>query len=93
MLDEAGTGPIDAFVRGLCRQTGMNVSVEAYSEHAVGRGADAEAVAYVALRAGAERFWGVGRHASIVRASLDALCAALNRMPDATGLCRALAAE
>jgi 2-isopropylmalate synthase len=93
MLDEVGTGPIDAFVRGLCRQTGMSLSVEAYSEHAVGRGADAEAVAYVALRAGAERFWGVGRHASIVRASLDALCTALNRMPDAAGLCRALAAE
>jgi 2-isopropylmalate synthase len=93
VLDETGNGPIDAFVRGLSRQTAMGLAVEAYSEHAAGRGADAEAVAYVALRAGGDRFWGVGRHASIVRASLDAVCAALNRMPDASDLCRALAAE
>lgn len=48
-------------------------------EHAVGAGVDAEAVAYVETtdRNGASR-WGVGIHASILTASLQAVVSALN---------------
>jgi 2-isopropylmalate synthase len=89
-----GNGPIDAFVRGLSRHANIHVSVDAFVEHALGRGADAQAVAYVALRgASGERVWGVGRHESIVRASLDAIVSAINRMPESRDIGRMLAAE
>jgi 2-isopropylmalate synthase len=94
VLRQAGNGPIDAFVRGLARHTGLSFTVEHFSEHALTRGADAQAVAYVALRGpGGERVWGVGRHPSIVRASLAAIACAVNRMPEAGRIAEALAAE
>ncbi|HEX7597571.1 MAG TPA: 2-isopropylmalate synthase [Polyangia bacterium] len=75
-----GTGPIDGFVHGLASALGVDLHLVDYSEHALGDGADAEAVAYVGLRApdGRVRF-GVGRDRDIVRASLTAACKALER--------------
>jgi 2-isopropylmalate synthase len=75
-----GTGPIDGFVRGLASALGVDLHLVDYSEHALGDGADAEAVAYVGLRArdGRVRF-GVGRDRDIVKASLTAACRALER--------------
>jgi 2-isopropylmalate synthase len=77
----SGTGPIDAFVHALRDGCGIEVHVRDYSEHAVGRGEDALAVAYVEVAAadGATRF-GVGRHRSIVAASLEAVVSAVNRI-------------
>jgi 2-isopropylmalate synthase len=77
----SGTGPIDAFVHALRDGCGIEVHVRDYSEHAVGGGEDALAVAYVEVAAadGATRF-GVGRHRSIVAASLEAVVSAVNRI-------------
>jgi 2-isopropylmalate synthase len=76
-----GNGPIDAFVRGLRSDSGVDVRLVDYSEHALGHGADAEAVAYVRLQTsrGASAF-GVGRHQDIVTASLRAVASGLNRL-------------
>jgi 2-isopropylmalate synthase len=79
-----GNGPLDAFVRALRDAFAVDVRVSDYREHAIGRGADAEAVAYVEVLAradGVERsFFGVGRDASIVTASLEAVVSAVNRV-------------
>jgi 2-isopropylmalate synthase len=58
----------------------VDVHLVDYSEHALGDGADAEAVAYVGLRCrdGRIRF-GAGRDRDIVKASLTAACKALDR--------------
>ena len=72
---------------------GIAFTVEDYSEHALGKGADARAVSYVTIPKGEERCFGVGAHASIVMASLSAVCSALNRAADAGTLQQALAAE
>jgi len=75
-----GNGPIAAFVDALRRGCGVDVRVVDYSEHAVGEGEDALAVAYVEIAtAGGRRLHGVGRHASIVMASLEAVVSAVNR--------------
>ena len=93
-LRESGNGPIDAFVRGLSRHTGLAFTLDSFSEHALSHGADAQAVAYVAVRGpSGERLWGVGQNPSIVRASLEAIAAAVNRMPEAHTIAQALAAE
>lgn len=77
-LEGIGNGPIDAFVGALEALAGT-VTVEDYAEHALGAGGDARAAAYVECRIDGRTFWGVGIHANIVRASLDAIVSAVNR--------------
>jgi 2-isopropylmalate synthase len=74
-----GNGPIAAFVAGLA-DLGEDIDVVDYSEHAVGAGSGAVAVAYVETqRPDGTIRWGVGRHESITTASLRAVVSALNR--------------
>jgi 2-isopropylmalate synthase len=75
-----GNGPVSAFVHGLRSDLGIDVDVLDYSEHAIGAGADTQAVAYVETQTGdGEVRWGVGVHDSIVAASLRAVLSAVNR--------------
>ncbi len=75
----AGTGPIDAFVEGLGVATGESIRVLDYHEHAIGSGANAQAVAYLELRVGQQTLFGVGMDANIVSASLKAIVSGLQR--------------
>ena len=75
-----GSGPIDAFVDALGRHAGMALRVVDYHEHAVGEGADAEAVAYLELASGELKLFGVGRHRNITAASLSAVVSGVNRL-------------
>src|SRR5262249_52955021 len=71
-----GNGPADALVGAL----GLDLRVRDYHEHALGRGAQAEAVAYVEVRrGGGPSVHGVGIDANLVAASLRAVVAATNR--------------
>ncbi|MGB0671230.1 MAG: 2-isopropylmalate synthase, partial [Rhodospirillales bacterium] len=80
-LHAQGNGPIDAFVSALRDETGLNITIVDYSEHAVGGGADAEAVAYVEIRTDdIGSIFGVGCHHNIVTASLKAVASAVNRV-------------
>ncbi|GIL00001.1 MAG: 2-isopropylmalate synthase [Alphaproteobacteria bacterium] len=80
-LHGGGNGPIAAYVDALARETGIEMRVVDYSEHAVGDGADATAIAYVEARAADGRtLFGVGMHANIVTASLRAVTSAANRI-------------
>lgn len=77
-----GNGPLSAFVDSLATR-GIHVRVLDYSEHAMSAGGDAAAAAYVECEVGdgdtAQVVWGVGIHANIVRASLEAVVTAVNR--------------
>jgi 2-isopropylmalate synthase len=75
-----GNGPIDAFVEGLSAAVGESVRVLDYHEHAIGAGANAQAVAYLELRVGSRTLFGVGMDANIVSASLKAILSGLRRM-------------
>ena len=80
MLEGKGTGPIDAFVQALSEATGHSVRVMNYSEHAVGEGANAQAVAYVEVRVDdSQTVFGVGMDANIVSASMRAILSGLRR--------------
>jgi 2-isopropylmalate synthase len=50
-----------------------------YHEHAIGSGADAQAVAYLELRVGEQTLFGVGIDGNIVSASLKAIVSGLQR--------------
>jgi 2-isopropylmalate synthase len=75
-----GNGPVSAFVQGL-KQLGFgNFSVEDYHEQAVGKGADAQAMAYVPLRyQSGDVLFGVGTGTNIDQAAVRAIVAGLNR--------------
>jgi 2-isopropylmalate synthase len=76
-----GNGPIDALVAGLRKDLKLNLEVLDYHQHSVGKGANAVSVAYVeATLEGEGTSWGVGRHESIVTASVLAVLSAVNRV-------------
>ncbi len=78
-IEGRGTGPIDAYVDALTKETGKDIKVYSYSEHSVGMGADATAIAFVEAEVGGEKIYGVGRDPNIVTASLQAVTCAVNR--------------
>ena len=81
-LESEGTGPIDAFVQALSAAVSRNVRVLNYSEHAIGEGANAKAIAYVELRVDDSQVcYGVGVDANIVSASLRAIISGVQRVP------------
>ncbi len=71
-------GPIDAFVEGLNKLLKTQVRVLDYHEHAMGSGADAQAVAYLELRVGDATLFGVGMDGNIASASLKAIVSGLS---------------
>jgi 2-isopropylmalate synthase len=77
-----GNGPVSAFVHGLREVLGIDVDVLDYSEHAIGAGADTQAVAYVETQSSAgEVRWGVGVQRGGDDAVVHAVLSAANRMP------------
>jgi 2-isopropylmalate synthase len=76
-----GIGGIEAFVHAIEKQTGTHLQVADYSEHALGAGSDAEAVAYVKLQTSdGNQAWGAGRDRDIMTASLHAVVRAVNKL-------------
>jgi 2-isopropylmalate synthase len=73
-----GNGPVSAFVDAI-KPLKYEVRVLDYHEHALSAGGDALAAAYVECEVGDEVFWGVGRDANILTASLKAVVSAVNR--------------
>ena len=76
----AGDGPVEAFVSAITSHFDVAFDVVDYSEHAIGRGADAQAVAYVETVSGDNEVrWGIGQNPNITTASLHAVLAAFER--------------
>ncbi len=74
-----GNGPIDAFMNALKRECGIDAEVLDYAEHSVGKGANAQAIAYLHLSINGRELYGVGRHESILSASVEAVLSAVHR--------------
>jgi 2-isopropylmalate synthase len=80
-----GNGPLAAFIEGIRRDLAdlgeiADLDITDYSEHAVGRGSDAKAAAFVETkRPDGTICWGVGMDDSILTASLRAVISAMNR--------------
>lgn len=76
-----GNGPISAFVHAMQQLDGPEFAIEDYDEQAVGKGADAQAVAYVPLKRPDGRvFFGVGVDTNIDQAAVRAVVAGMNRL-------------
>jgi 2-isopropylmalate synthase len=80
VLKGKGSGPIDAFVTAINGHMAEDIKLVSYHEHAVGVGSGTDAVAYVEVqRTDGPVVFGVGRHANITKASLNAVVSAINR--------------
>jgi 2-isopropylmalate synthase len=76
-----GNGPISAFVSAISQVVDADFSVDDYHEQAVGKGADAQAMAYVPLKlSGNGVIFGVGADSNIDQAAVRAIVAGLNRI-------------
>lgn len=78
-IEGEGTGPVDAFVAGINATGKVQLRVMDYREHAIGSGANAQAVAYLELRVGERTLYGVGMDADILTASLKGILSGLAR--------------
>ncbi|KAL7910127.1 hypothetical protein GGI35DRAFT_478996 [Trichoderma velutinum] len=76
-LHGRGNGPISSLANAL-KGVGVNLDVQDYKEHAIGRGRDVKAATYIECTAAGSqmRVWGVGIHEDVVQSSLIALLSA-----------------
>ena len=79
-----GGGPIEAAAAALRRCAAVPpFRVEAYSEHALGRGSDARAIAFIGLKTDDGKvIYGAGIHENVNIAAITAMVNALNRFPE-----------
>ncbi len=78
-LHGEGEGALSAFVDGLMHHGNGKIAVVDYSEHAIGAGTNAEAIAYVQLNIDGQRVSGVALDHDTVSASMKAVLSAWNR--------------
>jgi 2-isopropylmalate synthase len=76
-----GNGPVSAFMNAISTVVGIDFSVDDYHEQAIGKGADAKAMAYVPLKLGGDGvIFGVATDSNIDQAAVRAIVAGLNRI-------------
>jgi 2-isopropylmalate synthase len=79
-LTGTGNGPIDAFVNALAAAELPKFELISYSEHSLGKGAEARAVSYIQIKTPrGVTFYGAGIDTNIELASIKAIVSALNR--------------
>ena len=78
-VEGEGGGAVEAFTNAVRAHFDVELRVLDYHEHAIGAGADAQAVCYMELKVGDRELWGVGMHGDIVTASLRAIVSGVNR--------------
>ncbi len=78
-IEGEGGGAVEAFTNAVREHFGADLRVLDYHEHAIGAGADAQAVCYMELKVGERELWGVGMHGDTVTASLRAIVSGVNR--------------
>lgn len=76
-----GNGRLDAVSNAIRSYTGLDYSINTYTEHALEVGSASKAVSYVEIvAAGGKNFWGTGIDTDIVVSSIKALVSAVNNM-------------
>lgn len=80
-IQGSGNGLISAMINAISNQLNINIDVLDYSEHAIGRGSDAKAAAYVeAIVDDEQKIFGVGISQDVATASIRAILSAVNSL-------------
>jgi len=75
-----GDGVLDAFVEALKDAIKIDFEILEYGEHALGQGANAEAVTYIQIKCEGRRYSGVAISKDIIASSLNAFMGAASEM-------------
>lgn len=81
IVDANGNGRLDAVSNTIKQFFNINYELSVYEEHALSTGSSSKAVAYVGVKFEDVFYWGVGMDEDIIRASIDALVVAVNKLP------------
>ena len=79
-INGEGDGVLDAFVEALKDAIKLDFEIMEYGEHALGQGADAEAVTYIQIRCKGQRYSGVAISKDIIASSLNAFMGAASQL-------------
>ncbi len=76
----AGNGRLDAVSNAIKQYFNISYELRYYEEHSLTRGSSSKAVAYVGIVCQGKTCWGVGIDADIIKASIEALIVAVNKL-------------
>ena len=77
-----GNGRLDAVSNAIKHYFGISYELAFYEEHSLTKGSSSRAVAYVGIICNKKKYWGVGIDADIIKASIQALVVAVNKLPE-----------
>ncbi len=78
----SGNGRLDAVSNAIKQYFGISYELSFYEEHALTNGSTSKAMTYIGITAEDKVYWGIGVNEDIVRSTLNALVAAVNKLPD-----------
>ena len=82
IVDANGNGRLDAVSNIIKQYFKISYELSVYEEHAMSHGSSAKAVAYVGITKDGKMYWGVGMDEDIIKASINALVVAVNKLPE-----------
>lgn len=77
-----GNGRLDAVSNAIKQYFGISYELSSYEEHSLTQGSSSKAVAYVGIICHGQRHWGVGIDPDIIKASIEALVVAVNKITE-----------
>ena len=77
-----GNGRLDAVSNAIKHYFDVSYELAFYEEHSLTKGSSSRAVAYVGVVCNKKRYWGVGIDADIIKASIEALVVAVNKVKE-----------
>ncbi|MGF0032770.1 2-isopropylmalate synthase [Bariatricus sp. SGI.154] len=82
VITAMGNGRLDAVSNAIKQYFNISYELRYYEEHSLTRGSSSKAVAYVGIICKGKTFWGVGIDADIIKASIEALIVAVNKIEE-----------
>ena len=82
MITSNGNGRLDAVSNAIKQYFNISYELSFYEEHSLTKGSSSKAVAYVGIICKGKTFWGVGIDPDIIRASIEALIVAVNKVEE-----------
>ena len=82
VITSNGNGRLDAVSNAIKQYFNISYELSFYEEHSLTKGSSSKAVAYVGIICDGKTFWGVGIDPDIIRASIEALIVAVNKIEE-----------
>lgn len=82
IITGVGNGRLDAVSNAIKHYFDISYELAFYEEHSLTKGSSSKAVAYVGVVCNKKKYWGVGIDADIIKASVEALVVAVNKIEE-----------